>query len=135
MLIRQTKNTFIRFFHNKAYLSNQLTRFDRVYNDIGADFLRYISRKPVSCDFVIGQLKNLYGDSVTLEELSNEFLSFVNELVRTKFLVTGNSREELDSKDLVFSYAMENPKTLVRNFTQETKDLVDEHTLCVPEKG
>lgn len=46
MLVRQSKNTFIRFFDNKGYITNQMTRKDRLYNETGADFLRMISREP-----------------------------------------------------------------------------------------
>ena len=128
MLVRQSQNTFIRFFYDKGYISNQLTRFDRVYNDIGADFLREINREPKTIDCIIDDLQILYGESVSREELTNEFMDFVNELVRTKFLVIGETVEELETNDMTFSYAMENPKTMVQNFTQETKDVVDEHT-------
>lgn len=128
MLIRQSKNTYIRFFLGKGYITNQLTRFDRVYNDIGADFLHEISRIPQNTNDIIERLKNLYGDSVSVEELTEEFMSFVNDLVRTKFLVAGETTEELAANDIEFSYSMENPKTLVNNFTQETKDIVDENT-------
>lgn len=128
MKIRLSVNTFTRFFYGKGYISNQLTRFDRVYNDTGADFLKEISRTPQDVDSIIDRLKVLYGDSVSREELTDEFMAFVNELVRTKFLLAGDTEDELNNSDLSFSYAMENPKTLVKNFTQETKDIVDEDT-------
>lgn len=128
MLIRLSKNTFTRFFLDKGYLTNQLTRFDRVYNDIGADFLREISRAPQDVVDIVKRLKQLYGDSITLDELTGEFMRFVNDLIYTKFVIAGNTVEELDSNDLSFSYTMDNPKTMVRNFTQETKDIVDENT-------
>lgn len=128
MLIRQSKNTFIRFFKDKGYISNQLTRFDRAYNETGADFLREISREPQDLDSIIDRLQSLYGDSVSREDLTIEFMEFVKELVRTKFLVAGNTEEELKTNDMNFSYDSENPKTIVNNFTQETKDIPDEDT-------
>ncbi len=128
MLIRQSKNTFIRFFFNKGYITNQLTRFDRVYNDIGADFLCEISREPKDVETIIDNLQELYGESVSREDLKAEFLNFVEDLVKTKFLVAGSSEVELNSLDLDFSYDMENPKTMVNNFTQETKDIPEEDT-------
>lgn len=128
MLIRQCKNTFIRSYFGKGYISNQLTRFDRIYNETGADFLHEISRVPQSVDSIIERLQVLYGDSVTHEALKSEFLSFVEELVQTKFLVTGETTEELDKKDLDFSYDMDNPKTMVNDFTQHSKNVLDENT-------
>ena len=120
MLVRQSKNTFIRSYFGKGYISNQLTRFDRIYNETGADFLHEISRVPQSVDSIIERLQVLYGNSVTHEALKAEFLSFVEELVQTKFLVIGETTEELDAKDLDFSYDMENPKTMVNDFTQHS---------------
>ncbi|MDE7441803.1 MAG: radical SAM protein [Muribaculaceae bacterium] len=128
MLIRQSKNTFIRFFFDKGYITNQLTRFDRVYNDTGADFLREISREPKEEEVIIDNLQKLYGSSVCREDLKAEFMNFVDDLVRTKFLVIGETEKELDANDLDFSYSMENPKTMVNNFSQDTKDILDRDT-------
>ncbi len=128
MIVRQSNNTFIRFFFDKGYITNQLTRFDRIYNDTGADFLREISRTPRDVEEILDSLQKLYGDSVSRDELAKEFNAFVGDLVATKFLVAGNSEKELDENDMNFSYSMENPKTMVNNFTQETKEIPDETT-------
>ena len=128
MLVRQSKNTFIRSYFGKGYISNQMTRFDRIYNETGADFLNEITRNPQSIDDIIQRLQTLYGDSVTPETLKSEFNSFVAELVRTKFLVVGETAEELDENDFDFSYAMESPKTMVNDFTQRTNEVLDENT-------
>ena len=128
MLIRQSKNTFIRFFFDKGYITNQLTRFDRVYNETGADFLKLISREAKDIEEIIDNLQKLYGDTVSREDLTNEFMDFIHELVRTKFVVIGESIKELDANDIEFSYSIDNPKTLATNFTQETKEITDEST-------
>ena len=57
MLVRQSKNTFIRSYFGKGYISNQLTRFDRIYNETGADFLSEISRTPQNVDSILDRLK------------------------------------------------------------------------------
>lgn len=128
MKVKQSKNTFIRFFEDKGYLTNQLTKFDRVYNSTGADFLKQISRKPKEIDDIIGELKTLYGDSISEDDLKNEFLEFINDLAKSKFLIIGESEKELNEKDIDFSYSLDNPKTLASNFTQETKEIVEEST-------
>ena len=118
MLVRQTKNTFIRFIGEKGYITNQMTRHDRNYNETGADFLREISRQPQDVDDIVDRLVKLYGESVSRDELRADFIEFVEDLDRHLFLVCGETEEELNSKDLDFSYSMENPKTLVTDFTQ-----------------
>ena len=76
----------------------------------------------------MNRLQLLYGDSVGREELKADFMEFVEDLDKHMFLVSGNTPEELDAKDLDFSYSMENPKTLVDDFTQVTEKHIDENT-------
>lgn len=119
MLVRQSQNTFIRFFDDgTAYITNQMTRFDRTYNEFGADFLHCISRQVREVNSIIDELSSLYGDSVTREKLESDFLRFLQDLCSHKFAVKGESPEELDSIDLPFSYAIGNPKTMTENFYQ-----------------
>ena len=128
MLVRQTKNTFIRFIGEMGYITNQMTRHDRTYNETGADFLKEINRQPQEVDDIVARLRKVYNDSVSTEELRADFIEFIKDLAEHLFLVVGETPEELDEKDLDFSYSMENPKTLVDDFTQETKQKVDECT-------
>lgn len=128
MLVRQCKNTFIRFIGEDGYITNQMTRFDRTYNETGADFLREITREAQDVDIIVSHLKQLYGDSVSIEELKADFLEFVEDLRDHLFVVTGDSTEELDAQDLDFSYSMDNPKTLVDDYTQVTVAPIKENT-------
>ena len=67
MLVRQSKNTFVRFDDNYVYIMNQMLRHDRIYNETGADFLKEISRKPQDIEEIVLRLHQLYGNSVSLE--------------------------------------------------------------------
>ena len=62
MLVRQAKNAFIRFYDGEGYIMNQMTRYDRVYNETGTDFLREISRTPKDINSIVDNLSRLYGD-------------------------------------------------------------------------
>ena len=128
MLVRQSKNTFIRFFDNKGYITNQMTRKDRLYNETGADFLRMISREAKEVDEIIEHLSQIYDDSVTKEKLRNDFLKFILDLEKHLFLITGLTAVECDSKDIEFSYSLGNMKNKVSDFTQVTEDEVPETT-------
>lgn len=129
MLVKQSQNTFIRFFDEEsAYITNQVTRYDRTYNDIGADFLREISRSPRDVDDIVNRLSTLYGDSVSYEKLRSDFLRFIEDLERNKFLITGESVSDLDSSDFLFSYSLENPKTLGETFNQSMDYEIGENT-------
>ena len=46
MLVKQSNNTFIRTTDRYGYITNQLTRHDRSYNETGADYMKQISREP-----------------------------------------------------------------------------------------
>lgn len=55
-------------------------------------------------------------------------MEFVDSLVASKFIVIGNNVEELDKNDMDFTYSIENPKTLIDDYTQKTKEDVDDNT-------
>ena len=139
MLIRQSQNTFVRFFDDgTAYITNQMTRFDRTYNEIGADFLHCISRIPKEFDIIIQELSLLYGDSVTTEKLRKDFMDFVKDLFQNNFIVMGETEKELDILDLDFSYSINNPKTIKENFyknitvEENTQDKILEASQRIP---
>ena len=120
MLIRQSKNTFIRSKERYGYITNQLTRYDRTYNATGADFLRHISREPKDVDEIVHELMKGY-EGVTFDELKTDFIGFAKELEEAKFIVMADNIEELDRKDLSFTYAVDNPKTFAEDFSQPTR--------------
>ena len=120
MLIRQSNNTFIRTTDRYGYITNQLTRYDRTYNCTGAAFLRQISRKPTEIKYIVEKLLEEYED-VSFEELKVDFLEFAEDLEKAKFVVMGESPEELDEKDVSFTYSIDNPKTLAEDFSQKTQ--------------
>ncbi len=123
MLVRQSKNTFIRCRDNNGYIISQLTFHDRSYNETGTDFLKEISRQPQDVDDIVDRLMMLYR-GVKRDELKADFIDFITDLAEHLFLVIGETEEELDEKDIDFSYKLENPKTLVEDFSQDTKQRV-----------
>lgn len=125
MLVRQSKNSFIRLYdHGKlGYINNQLTKFDRMYDENGAIFLSQISRTPQTIDIIVDSLSATF-PNVNRNLLTEDFLEFANELTKHRFLVMGNSVEELDENDMSFSYSIETPKTLTDYYPQKTKDKV-----------
>ena len=128
MLIRQSKNTFVRFYDDSVHIVNQLSFQDRVYDETGADFLKEINRTPQDVNDIVDRLHKLYGDSVSRQELYEDFMEFVSDLVEHKFLVMGETAKELDANDIEFSYSMANLKTQTDDFTQVTKQHVQETT-------
>lgn len=126
-LIRQSKNTFIRTTERYGYITNQLTRHDRCYDEFGADILREITRVPQCVDVIVRRLLNTYED-VDYGTLYTDISEFIDSLEKDRFVVTGESCEELDTKDDDFTYAIDNPKTLAESYYQPTDENVTENT-------
>lgn len=127
MLVRQSKNSFIRTTANYGYITNQLTRHDRTYNESGADWLKEITRKPQDIEDIVKRLLTIYEDA-DIEVLRKDFMEFVESLAKDKFVVLANTTEELDAMDKDFTYNIDLPKTLARDFYQETEETVSENT-------
>lgn len=120
MLVRQSKNTFIRVTANYGYIVNQTTRYDRTYNRGGAIFLKHITREPRNVEDIIKDMATVFGDSVSMEELRSDFMDFINDLAHEKFIVLGETEKELDELDKSFSYNDPIPFTATDNYTQES---------------
>lgn len=129
MFFKQSKNSFIRIYDDGklGYINNQLTKHDRTYDESGADFLAQISRTPKTIEQCVDSLVSIYY-GVDSEQLTKDFEEFINDLADYKFVVVGKSAEELDRKDVSFSYLMENPKTFVDFYPQQTKQIVKKDT-------
>jgi radical SAM protein with 4Fe4S-binding SPASM domain len=126
MLIRQTKDTFIRRYGNIGYISNQLTKHDLNFNETGADFLDKISREPQEIGTIVNELLPLYCD-IDFDILKDDFIEFVTDLENTGFLLTGNNEKELNSKEISFSYNLANPKTSIYDFSNpDKKDVLND---------
>jgi len=128
MLIRLSKNSFIRVYDNGqlGYITNQLTRHDRTYTESGADFLHQITRDAQNIEAIVENLEKIY--DVTRTKLRNDFIDFALDLANHKFVVMGETISDLDSRDMDFSYAIENPKTLVEDYTQLTDEDPNKNT-------
>ena len=129
MLVRQSKNSFIRIYDNceLGYISNQLTKYDRTYNESGAVFLSQISRQPKDIRTIVDNISSIYSE-VDSKTIANDFMSFIEELSESQFVVMGESLEELDQKDLAFSYSSNSPKTFTDYYPQKTKQKVQRDT-------
>lgn len=128
MLVRQTENTFIRIYDDKGYITNQMTRYDRVYNETGAEFLRVLSREPQDIDILLEELSEVFNGSVDEETLRKDFTKFIEDLEKCYFIVTGDSIEECNSKDIGFNYSADKIKTNIINYTQHTEQNIEETT-------
>ena len=127
MLIQQSKNTYIRTTENYGYITNQLTQHDRVYDRYGAELLGFISREPKDVSNIIEIMLQRYvgTDPKTIE---HDIIEFYQSLNDDKFILMGESIQDILNKEENFTYKVENPKTLASDFTQITKEPINENT-------
>ena len=127
MLVQQSKNSYIRTTKRYGYITNQLTRHDRCYDEFGADILRLITREAKDIEEIIRQLLDLY-EGVDYDTLKKDVTDFVTSLANDHFVVLGESIEEIIENDDKFTYDTDNPKTLAASYYQHTDENVSENT-------
>lgn len=128
MLIKQSKNSFIRTTERYGYITNQLTRHDRSYDAFGADLLREISREVKKVDDIINHLLTTVYVGVDFDTLKADFIEFAESLKKDHFILMAETLEELEAQEQTFSYSMGNPKTLATDFYQVTEKPISENT-------
>lgn len=110
MLICLTKDSYVRTIGDIGYITSQLTKRDRVYDENGKIFLQQLTRKPKSTDEIIDSLMKIYAGAER-EEIAGDFAEFVNDLEAEGFIVSGMTESEIVAKMPSFSYSMKNRKT------------------------
>lgn len=94
MLIRQSKNAFIRIFSRYAYVENQTNHVSMTYTGDEMKFVSCLSRKAQDLECVAGNAG--IGISVAGELAKN--------LADLWFVVIGDCEAELDAREVPFSY-------------------------------
>jgi radical SAM protein with 4Fe4S-binding SPASM domain len=116
MLYRQKFDTFIRLYDDVGYITNQSSFSDQVTDKSGAVFLKALSRKPREFSELVTEICAAYKNPnrAIIEKDSREFYAL---LEKDGFIVSGQTPEELDRKDIRFSYSELLPKTIREDFT------------------
>lgn len=135
MLYKQAFDTFIRNYDEVGYITNRATFADRICNESGLVFLSVLSREPQDFEALLKKAVEKF-DSVTVDDIRSDALAFYTQLVEDKFLVTGNSIEEIEENDKKqrFSYNSLEPKTIKKDFSptviradENTQAFLDKH--------
>ena len=128
MLVRYAKNCFVRQYGPYSYFFNQISRSDEIYKDAQV-FCEAMTRSPQDVEKLISDIAQKYVDA-NVERIRADFLELISHLGRSSFVVTGNSVDELDGKDPVFTYDVKSPKTAVDVAgVSLDRDIDDEHKL------
>jgi radical SAM protein with 4Fe4S-binding SPASM domain len=116
MLYRQKFDTFIRIYDDVGYITNKSNFEDRVTDKSGAVFLKALSRQPRELSELVKEITGAYKNAVP-DMVEQDVKDFYRLLEEDGFIVSGETPEELDRKDILFSYSEITPKTIREDFT------------------
>ncbi len=89
--------SFIRCSPHRAYIANQSTGKQLVYDSVGGEWLRMLTHSPQAVEDILRKLQSKYED-VELAELSADFHEFMAALEADGFVAIGESRDETADK-------------------------------------
>jgi len=133
MLYRQKFDTFIRTYDDVGYITNKSDFGDRVVSQSGAVFLSVLSRHAQELDKLVQKISEKFID-VDVETVKTDAKEFYDMLETDGFIVSGETPQECDEKDLRFSYSTLEPKTIKKDFSpiimraeKSTQEFLEEH--------
>lgn len=110
MLLRLSKNTFVRQYGNFTYLIGRIKSYDQMFCDAEV-FFRWITREPMEKTEIIRNICSVYAEADPIE-ITRDFEEFIRPLLKAKMILAGNSIAELDAQEESFTYDCADPKTL-----------------------
>lgn len=138
---RLCHSSFVREYGDMAYICNQLTRHDRVYDSAGGVFLREIKRVPRTLDEASTNICKRFG-TCNPTEVRADFQEFLSDLESDLFIVTGQTPSALDIAEprLRYGSGMVNYKETTHSFwnpdtepwLQSSQTLLQQHFALHP---
>ena len=110
MLVCLAQDSFVRIFGDNIYITNQLTKQDKIFDINGKIFLQQITREPKTIGAIIDNLMKIYVGA-DHDVLKNDFVDFCVELEQEGFITLGKTDEEIVAKMPRFSYKAHDVKT------------------------
>lgn len=127
MLIRLARQGYIRQYGNFTYVFGKVNSFDQVYDGAEA-FTRFITRVPAEKEDILNKIYALYPD-VDQNRIAADFNEFITPLIDSGILLCGETSQELDAREIAFTYDCDDPKTL-----KDDKILTMEEADFLPQK-
>lgn len=114
MLVRLARQTYVRHYGEFSYIFGKVSSYDQMFTNANI-FLKYLSRISQPKDVIIDKIFSEYSD-VQRSVIESDFEEFISPLLEQGLLLGGETDDELDKKEPVFSYDCENPKTSKLSF-------------------
>jgi len=133
MLYRQKKDTYIRNYDGVGYITSTGIFNDRVVNRSGTFFLCALNRTPQTLDELTDKIFPEF-TGVDRETIKRDAEEFYETLIQDGFIIKGETEEELNAKDIGFTYNSILPKTAREDFTptiqradNDTQEFLEKH--------
>lgn len=110
MLMRLSKNAFVRQYGEFTYVLERVKCYDQMFKNAEV-FMRWIAREPMEKGEILKNICSVYVGADE-NEIARDFDEFIAPLIEEKVVLAGETEEELDSQEISFSYDVENPKTM-----------------------
>lgn len=127
MLVKQSKDTFIRTTGNLSYIVNQKTKLERLYADTGVDYLNILSREIQCVETLVSEVLVPMYDDATFDEIFNDFAGVLCELAENGFVFIGNSYDEIRASEDKF-YSEFSNRNGVSSYLQQIDHTIDQST-------
>lgn len=102
MLMRLSKNTFVRFYGPYTYIRNRYGNQDFMFKNSDC-FFKHIGRIVREESEIISSIVSEFSD-VDAKIIKSDFSTLITPLVRMGLIVCGNTIDEVDQADCNFSY-------------------------------
>lgn len=110
MLLKLSKNAFVRQYGDFTYVLERVKCFDQMFKDAEV-FLRWITREPMEKSEILKNICAVY-EGVDADEIAHDFDEFIAQLIEEKVILAGETESDLASREISFSYDVEHPKTM-----------------------
>lgn len=100
---RLSQNTFTRDYGEFGYMVHQYVKLSHVFKGNDQLYLRQLSRRPQSVDSVLERLQATL-PGIDRQELESDLRDYLRCLESERHIVTGGSEEEMQAREIVFSY-------------------------------
>lgn len=143
MFFKQKSNVIFRNYESFGYITDNrnfgYTQTDnngnyigdKILSESGAVFLSALSRKPQTLDELAKKINKQFTD-VDIRTIKNDAREFYYMLERDGFIVSGETLQECNEKDIRFSYKLLEPEIIKKDSTtmhpeKSTQDFLEEY--------
>ena len=110
MLLRLSKNAFVRQYGDFTYVLERVKCYDQMFKDAEV-FMRWITRVPMEKSEILKNICSVYVGADE-NEIAQDFDEFIAPLIDEKVILAGKTVDDIASQEISFSYDVENPKTV-----------------------